>query len=285
MRVRGRICRRVPQAPARSPFAGCVVMITALVVMAFVLGFSVWSLFKLDAEIGRFTAPEPRPVPVAAVEGAEAALNDLNARLEVFRSDLGASLARPCTLALDAADLNRAIAVFAPLRELRGTLHVAGIEGDQLRLEVSFPLNPRPFGGRPRFLNATLLARPELHPGEVVLEIDEIRVPGAAVPAEFLGHFSPYRPLERCRDHPRLGTAMRRLTSVTVEDGAVVVRSTPGQSPPEATTAGQARAAAGRLLRTLGLVACLFLVLAGVIVFLALRHAGRAKGMDDEPRL
>jgi hypothetical protein len=260
-------------------------MIAALGVMAFVLAFSIWSLFRLDAEIGKFTSPQAQPVPVAAVEGAEAQLNELNARLEVFRSDLGVVPARECKLALEPVDLNRAIAVFEPLRELRGTLHVAAVEDGRLRLEVSFPMNARPFRGGSRFLNATLLARPELHPGEVVLQIDEVRVPGATVPQEFLEHLSPYRPLERLREHPQLGAAMRRLTGVAVENGAVVVRARPGESPPTAITERQVRTASSRLFRAMGLAACVFLLLAGTIVFFGLRRAGRAKGIDDEPRL
>jgi hypothetical protein len=261
------------------------VIIAAIGVMAFVLGFSIWSLFKLDAEIAKFTAPGAKPVPVAAVAGAEAACNDLQARLEVFRGDLVGDPVRASSLALDPADLNRAIALFDELSELRGRLHVAAVEGGQLLLEVSFPMNARPLSGGSRFLNATLVARPELHPGEVVLTIAEIRVPGAVVPQEFLGHFSPYRPLERYRNHPHLGPAMRRLTGIAVHDGRVVVRRVPGESPPAAITPQQARAGSSRLFRTLGLVACLFLPVAGTVVFVVLRRAARTRPPADPPRV
>ena len=81
--------RSQPGESARSPFAGCTVMIAALVVMTFLLGFSVWSLFRLDSEIAAFTSPEAKPPPVAPLDGIEAELNDLMARLEVFRAQLG----------------------------------------------------------------------------------------------------------------------------------------------------------------------------------------------------
>jgi hypothetical protein len=275
-----------PAATARSPFAGCTVMIAALVVMAFLLGFSIWSLFRLDAEIARFTSPDPRPVPVAVLDDAEAELNSLKARIEVFRGQLGADPPEECELALTPLDLNRSIAVFDEFRDLRGTLHVAGIDGEHLLLDVSFPMNARPFSGESRFLNARLLARPELRAGEIILSVDEIEVPDAPVPGEFLDHFSPYRPLERYRDHPALGPAMKRLTSLELRPEALVLRSIPGEVPPATITDEQVDSASQRLLVVLAIIACAFLVVAATIVVFGLRRsAATAKGIDDPPRL
>lgn len=275
-----------PGATARSPFAGCTVMIAALVVMAFLLIFSVWSLFRLDAEIAKFTSNEAIPAPIADLEGAEAELNDLKARLEVFRTDLGSDPARECTLPLTPLDLNRAIAAFDEFQDLRGTLSVDGIEGEHLLLDISFPMNARPLSGESRFLNARLLARPELRAGEIILNIDEIQVPGAEVPEEFLGHFSPYRPLERYREHDQLGQAMQRLTRLELTEDALLLRSIPGEIPPATITDEQVDAASGRLLSVLAIIACGFLLLAGAIVFFGLRRSAKsAKGSDDPPRL
>jgi len=261
-------------------------MITALLVMAFLLGYSFWSLFKLDSEIAKFTSPAAKPVPVAKLDGAEAALNDLKARLEVFRAEIQADPPRPATLALSPADLNRSVAAFDEFRDLRGALHVAAIEDGRMEIDICFPMHGRPFTGESRFLNATMIARPELHPGEVVLQVDELRVPGAEVPPEFLGHFSPYRVMERYGEHPLLGPAMKRLTGVEIEDGALVLRSIPGESPPTLITDEQVDRGSSRLLLALGLVAAAFLLFGGgVVAFLVMRRRTRMKRIDDEPRL
>jgi hypothetical protein len=260
-------------------------MVIALLVMAFLLGYSVWSLFKLDSEIAKFTSPAAKPVPVANLAGAEAALNGLKARLEVFRTGMEADPPRPATLSLSPEDINRAIAAFDEFRDLRGTLHITAMKEGRMEIDICFPMHGRPFSGESRFLNARMTARPELQSGEVVLQVDELRVPGAEVPSEFLGHFSPYRVLERYREHPQLGPAMRRLTGVEIKDGTLVLRAIPGESPPSAITDEQVDTASSRLLRWLGMAVGAFLLLAGGIAAIVVRRRIRVKRIDEEPRL
>jgi len=256
------------------------------VIMAFLLIFSVWSLFRLDSEISKFTSPEAKPPPVAPLDGTEAELNDLKARLEVFRGQLGGDPEIECSLPLTPLDLNRAIAAFDEFRDLRGTLSVAAIEGDHLLLDVSFPMNTRPMSGESRFLNARLLARPELRVGEIILNIDEIQVPDAEVPDEFLGHFSPYRPLERYAKHPTLGPSMHRLTSIELKPHALILHSIPGQAPPDTITDEEVDSASNRIVTILAFIACGFLLFAGTVIFIGLRRSAKsAKGSDDPPRL
>ncbi len=273
---------------ARSPFAGCTILIAAVVVMVFLVGFSVWNLFRLDKELAKFTSPQAVPVPVAKLDGNEAALNDLKARIELFRSDLGAEPARECRLALGADDLNACIAAFDAFKDLRRTLHVQAIKDDHLLIDISFPLNARPFSGESRFLNATMEAVPELLQGEVILRVRDLRVPGGAtVPKEFLGQFSPYRVFERYRNDKALGPAMRQLTGLEIRDQRVVVRAIPGENPPVTAADAPAPESGNRALKLAGLAACLFLMFAGTVVFVGLRQSAKRKFTPppDEPRL
>jgi hypothetical protein len=272
---------------ARSPFAGCTILIAATAVMVFLVGFSVWNLFRLDKELAKFTSPTAKPVPLAKLEGNEAQLNDLMARLKVFETDLGAEPARECRLALSADDLNASIAAFDAFKDLRHTLHVRAVESDHLLIDISFPMNARPFSGDSRFLNATMVAVPELMQGEVILRVNALQVPDATVPPEFLGQFSPYRVTERYHNDPVLGPAMRKLTGLEIQDGKLVVRAIPGETPPHSTPDGAMQAGGGRILKWIATAACLFLVFAGTVVFIGLRKAAaRAKlHPPDEPRL
>lgn len=275
---------RTPASSARSPFAGCTILIAALLVMVFLVVFSVFTLFRQYGEIEKFTAEKPVPVEVAPLEGRDAELNDLAERLETFRQALGGE--EPARLALDADDLNLAIAAYEPLKELRGTFRILGMDGETMRIAISFPLNGKPRLTRegeegmvtsdPRYLNGTLIARPGLLSRELVLSIDRIEVPGAAVPEEFTGQMSPYRITERYVADETLGPLMAKLTRVSLADGRLVLERIPGELPADIIGPERVDAARNRLFTVLGVAACLFLLVAGAVVFLGLRAKGRS---------
>jgi hypothetical protein len=266
-------------ASARSPFAGCAILIAALLVMVFLIVFSTVTLFRQSNEIAKFTAEKPVPVALCPLENQEAALNALAERLESFRQQLAGD--DPAMLALTPGEMNLAIAAYEPLRDLRGTLRIAGVEGDSLRIAIAFPLNGKPRLARkgetgwitsdPRYLNATLSARPVLLKREVVLQLDSIDVSGAEVPREFIEQMSPYRITERYLTDPVLGPAMAKLTRVGIADGKIVFTRIPGEVPADVIGKAQVDSASKRLFRVLGGVACAFLVIAGGVVFLGLR--------------
>ncbi|MCB1132306.1 MAG: hypothetical protein KDN05_14345 [Verrucomicrobiae bacterium] len=269
-----------PTAPsARSPFAGCTILIAALLVMVFLIGFSVLTLFRQFGEIEKFTAEKPVSIEVSTLDGGEARLNALAERLEGFRQELAGD--KQATLALDAEELNLAIAAYEPFKELRGTFRISEIGDEAMRIAISFPLNGKPRLSREgedglvtsdaRYLNGTLVARPGLLSREIVLQIDEIEVPGAKVPDEFTGQMSPYRITERYVTDPVLGKAMAKLTKVSLADGKLVLEKVPGEQPADVIGPEKVDAARNRLFTVLGLAACLFLLVAGAIVFIGLR--------------
>lgn len=264
---------------ARSPFAGCAILIAALMVMVFLIGFSTYSLFRQFNEIAKFTAEKPVLMEVSPVENQEPALNDLAERLEIFRQQLAGD--SEATLALGPEDLNLAIAAYEAFKELRGTFRVLEIGADSMRIGISFPLNGKPRLTRegeggwitsdPRYLNATMVARPALLKREVVLRIDELEVPGAKVPREFIEQMSPYRLTERYLADPDIGPVMARLTRLSLADGKLVLTSSPGESPVDEIGREQVDSASNRLFGVLAVAACVFLFIAGLVVFLGLR--------------
>lgn len=270
-------------ASARSPFAGCAILIAAMLVMVFLIGFSILTLFRQFNEIAKFTAEKPVPVDVSSLENQEPALNSLAERIEEFRQKLAGD--DEATLALTPEELNLAIAAYAPFKDLRATFRVLGIEGETLRIAIAFPLNGKPRLARdgetgwimsdPRYLNGTLVARPALLKREVVLLLDDLEVPGATVPKEFIGQMSPYRITERYLTHPDLGPAMAKLTRVGIADGRIVLSRKPGETPADTITDAQVDHAGGRFFTILGVAATVFLIFAGLIIFLGLRAKAR----------
>lgn len=270
---------------ARSPFAGCAILIAALLVMVFLVVFSVWSLFRQFNEIAKFTGENSESLEVSQIEDRETELNDLAVRLEGFRQDLTGD--GEATLALTPDEMNLAIAAYEPLKELRGTFRILSADEGMLRIAISFPLNGKPRLTREgedgwltsdaRYLNGTLVARPGLLKREFVLKLDDLEVPGASVPREFVEQMSPYRIAERYLTHPVLGPAMARLTSVEVADGTLRLFRKPGEMPSDVITDEQVDSASSRFFLILGVAASLFLLFAGTVIFIGLR-AKRATG-------
>jgi len=273
----------VRDTSARSPFAGCAILIAALAVMVFLIGFSIVTLFRQFNEIAKFTAEKPVFVEISSLENKEPELNQLAERIEVFRQQLAGDT--EASLALSAEDMNLAIAAYEPLKELRRTFHVTSIDGETLRIAISFPLNGKPrlthegetgwIASDSRFLNGTLVARPHLLKREIVLSLDTIEVPGAKVPREFIDQMSPYRITERYVIDKIIGPAMAKLTRVGVADGKIILTRRPNENPVDLITDAQVDSASGRLFTTLGVAAAIFLAFAGVIVWIGVRAKAR----------
>lgn len=271
-----------PNPTGRSPFAGCLIFIAAGLVMAFLITFSTYVLFRQYAEIEQFTETDPAPRPVPALEAHEGEMHQLARTIEAFRQQLDGDT--PADLRLKPDEINLAIAAYEPLEELRGTFEVTAIHDDHLEIAISFPLNGKPrltregeqgwFTSDSRYLNATLEARPALLQNEVILQILEIHpASGADVPREFIELMSPYRITERYLEHPVIGPAMAALTRVTLDDGALVFTRVPGVEPVDFVTEAEVDSGARRFFLFFGIGATVFLLFAGVVVFLGIRHA------------
>ncbi len=268
---------------ARSPFAGCAILIAALAVMVFLIGFSIVTLFRQFNEIAKFTAEKPVAIEVSSLENKEPELNRLAERIEVFRQQLAGD--SEASLALSADEMNLAIAAYEAFKELRGTFRVVSIDGASLRIAISFPLNGKPRFARKgepgwiasdsRYLNGTLVARPNLLKREIVLSLDAIEVPAAKVPREFIDQMSPYRITERYLTDKVIGPAMAKLTRVEISGGKVVLTRKPNEHPAGMITDAQVDAGSSKLFTTLGIAAACFITFAGIIVFIGIRAKAR----------
>ncbi|WP_367872434.1 hypothetical protein [Luteolibacter sp. Populi] len=270
-----------PEATARSPFAGCLIMILAVFILVGVVAFTAWLPFKQAGEMEKFTAPSPAPLPVEPLEGNEAKVKELTARLEKFRDELAGDAAKPARLELDAADLNLAIASFEPVKQLRGTFRIREITKDALVIDINYKLNGRPrlakdgeegpLGSDPRYLIGTLKGHPLLARRELALKVDSLEVPGKTVADGFMQHFSTLRLFEASVKDPVLGPAMAAMTRSELEPGKLVLSRIPGEAAPEVTSDAAFREGGGRIIKWLGILACVFLAFVGILVFVGLR--------------
>jgi hypothetical protein len=275
--------KEVKKVTGSTPFAGCLIMILALVVMLFLVGFAIWSVFRLDKEIAKFTQLEARPVPVASLEDAEGTLNSLKARFDTFNHQLTTGSEDEARLALSVEDINLAIAAFEPLKELRGTFHVEAIENGTLRVAVSFKLNAKPMDNSFRYLNGTMIVRPELVEGEILLRVLSLDAGPQPVPEEFLGHFSPYRISQRYVENPVIGPAMQRLTGTELRDNQLQLRRLKNENAPAPITPEQAEKGKMRFMKLFGFIAAIFLVGVAAVLLMGLRSS-RKKARQNGPQ-
>lgn len=266
-------------ASSRSPLSGCAIFLTAFLMLVFLLGFAVYSLFRQYEEIAKFTAPAAMPVEVADVKSHENEVRLLDEKISDFQRGLGGD--EEVSLALTPDEMNLAIAVYDAFRDLRGTFRVIGIDRDAMRIAICFQLNGKPRLTRegeagltsadPRYLLGTLVARPALFKGEVVLQIDNIEVEGAKVPPEFIGHMSPYRLAERYLNDSAIGPAMAALTRVELTDGRLVFIKKRGEVPGDEIGRAEVDSSSRRLFTIFGIAATCFLSIAGLVVFMGMR--------------
>lgn len=263
----------------KSPFAGCAILIAALLVMVFLIGFSISVLFRQSNAIAKFTGEKPAVVEVTLLEDREAELNRLAEKLETFR--LATAGEESVEMELTAEEMNLAIAAYEPFKDFRGTLRVASISPKEIRLDISFPLNGRPRFAKEgeggwitsdaRYLNGTMIAVPGLLNRELVLQLSDIEVPGKKVDPEFVAQMSPYRIAERYVGGEGIGGVMSKLTAVELGDGSVRFVKTAGTTPKDTITNRQVDAASQRLFMFFGVAACLFLIFVAFVIFLGLR--------------
>jgi len=273
-----------PQATARSPFAGCLIFILALLIMIGLIGFTAWMPFRQAAEIEKFTKASPAPLAVEPTEGNEAKVNALVERLEAFRTDLN-DAAKPARIELTADDLNLAIAAFPQVAELRNSFRIREITADALLIDICYQLNGRPrlakegeegfMSSDPRYLIGTIKGRPQLARRELALQVEALEVPGATVPQGFMEHFSTLRLFERYLKDPVLGPVMAKMTRAEIKDGKMILARVPGENPPEVVSEATFQQGSQRFLTLLGGVACVFLAFAATMVFLGIRKQKR----------
>lgn len=218
------------KGPAHNPGAGCIIVIVALLSLSFLIGFGIWNLFKQDRELSKFTEPEAQQTPIPQPEDHAEVANELAAKLERFQTDQGND--RDATLTLSPLEINLALATHEEFEDLRGKFSVSDIEDGQLHIAIAFPLRGSPTEGGYRYLNGTMVAKPELTGGEIILIVEDVLVPDKTVPEGFIGQLSPYRFTETYKEHETLGPWMKRLTSLELQDGHLVLGVKQGDIPP-----------------------------------------------------
>lgn len=249
-----------------SPFAGCSLVLAAMISMLFLVGFVVWNLFKLDSEISKFTSDTPVPTPVPNILESTKKMNELKAKLNDFVATAETG-EEETVLSLSATDLNLAVAAYDPFEDLRTTFSIKEIKDGRLYIQVSYPMRGKPMTEEFRYLNGTQVAIPRLLDGEIILEIEKILVTDASVPSGFLGQLSPHRITNRYKEDELLGPWMSKLTSVEISGDQLLLKVTPGIEKPLIKGTTEIKPAIKRALILFGIFLALFVISLSLIIY------------------
>ncbi|WP_338686665.1 hypothetical protein [Haloferula helveola] len=261
---------------ARSPLSGCAILIAAVLMLVFLIGFSIWTPLRQADEIEKFTQDKPSPVPSESIEQREDDAKALVERLETFRSQLSDDKTE-ARIELSADDLNLAVALFEQLEQLRGAFHVREIADEVLKIDICYQLNGRPrltkedeegfVTSDPRYLVGELIATPQLGKRELALRVEDLNVEDAEVAEGFMGHFSTLRIFEQSMQDPAVGPPMAKLTRAEIDGDKLVLARIPGEAVPETVSDEEFREGGGKIAIFLGAAMLVFLILAGTLLF------------------
>ena len=262
-------------APSRSPFAGCTILLILAGVALFLIGASLYSLFKQDKEISRFTTDHAMTLPSLAIEGHEAEYNDLYARMQVFRNDLITKPDEKTQLILSANELNIILATAAPLKGYKPYFHIKEIRDARIIADHTRPMNGMPGSGTTRHLNATVALRPVFAEKQLVFHVDTVTVPNATVPQEFISQIPPYRLGMELQKDPIFSPVLNAMTAMEIEGDHLVLRRTPGELPNPLASKKEIDSGFHRIVRVLVIG---FLCIAGLGIFFSLRIKAKREG-------
>lgn len=228
--------------------------------MLFLVGFTIWALFRVSDEIEKFTETTPNPTPVLEPTEFDSEFSDLSLRLENFQTNVLAVEEAvkerrkakvkaekkdeeeqeekreplPTTeLTLSTQDLNLAISALPQFEELRENFHILSLSPERMEIQISYRINRKPYGDSSyRYLNGTIVGKPRLESGQLLIDIEEIHSDKGTVPDGFVDHLSDHQITAPYLKDEVLGPFMKKLTSIELAQNALIVRVEPSKAPP-----------------------------------------------------
>ena len=198
-------------------FYGCI---TGLVLLVIVLGALMVGLHYVRKMVNQLTDSQPMELPTVQMSQGE--MDKLKQRFEAFQKAVRKQ--RPTEpLVLAADDINALIANGSERQALKGKLYV-GLEGDQIKGEVSVPL--REIGlsvFRGRYLNGSATFNLSFTNGVLSVAPQTIIVKGRPVPEVYMQEIRKQNLAAGFTNEPATAAVLQALEGIQVKEGKLVV--------------------------------------------------------------
>ena len=208
--------------PAAKPRRGCFFYgcITGLVLLVLVLGALMVGLHYVKKMVNQFTDSQPMELPTVQMSQGE--IDKLKERFETFQKAVKERHpTEPLVLAAD--DINALIANGPKREDLKGKLYV-GLEGDQVKGEVSVPLREiglSVFKGR--YLNGSATFSLSFSNGVLSVAPQTIVVKGRPVPEVYMQEIRKQNLAAGLANEPAAVAVLQGLQEIQVKEGKLVV--------------------------------------------------------------
>lgn len=258
-----------------SPFAGCSIFIIAGLIGAGMISFLIWSYFQTRDMIEGFTDEKAKSIEMVDTSGKEAEQVALKSKLIGFRHNVEAK--HEDEMALNAEEMNLAIATFEILKPHQGKLFIREVKEDGVIADISFPTKSRMRSDENRFINATLTIQPELVDGAAFPKIITIKTDNGAEVHEQFKQFISETLLKPVYDDTEIGPIFQGLSDVEIKGDTVVASTNPTFQP--ATIDNQkenSELVIDRLLKGFAIIAVVFLAFVTLIIILSRRKAKKS---------
>ena len=196
---------------------GCLVII----ILAIIGGYFAFQYFKgiVSEMTEKYTSVEPMELPAvdASAEEIAATLDRMDSFSNALEGD-----DNPEPLTLTSQDINVLINNYPAWKDLSGKVFVT-IEGDQVKGDISIPLDEigKMFEGK--YLNGFAIFRISMESGQLSLFIDSAEVGGEALPEEIMTALKAENLAKNADEQPNMAKVLNKLESITVEDGTLII--------------------------------------------------------------
>lgn len=196
--------------------AAAILLLSSL---AAVLGLGLYARGLIIANTDAAPAALP-PIP----EMTDAEYAALEKRVDGFREGLRSGGEIP-DLTLRASDINALIARKSTSTDRAGDMIRFAIAGDQLRADLSLPLDKAPLPlPRGRFLNASATFSVSMRDGVLIVTADGLSLKGKPIAPALLSRLRGENLARDAYRDPKNAEALRRIGSIEIKDDAVVIK-------------------------------------------------------------
>ncbi len=215
---------RVVKTPVSSysPFYGCGIVAAAALIFGGIIAWSVYTLFRQNAEIEKFSVATPAELPPVRLSAEDEAA--LAAKWAALKQAIAEGKAGSMELSL--AELNAVVArapdlghgTYADIVRFTG----ANPEKNLLLADISLPLNALPFSGKPkRYLAGHASFQVEVVENGPDARIIHLEVPGKEVPAGFVQSQEFWTWVAPYHKDAELAGVLKALRSAQVTSGGL----------------------------------------------------------------